>query len=158
MWDVILEKVIDSTIRAVTNIAVQRTVDYVDKKISSDDKDEDIELDLDKLFIDSIKIINDNNRILNNTDKEYIVEFIIEKFLENDSDLDEDVIEDIVKSIVFGIKIDIKIRKYLMTEFKKRPRLIKEKTSAITKTMFVLQNMVFNDYIMKNKKYISNTY
>ena len=81
-----------------------------------------------------MNIFNDDTQILNNSNDKINAGYIKTKLLDIEpsyKNVDVNFIEEIIKSIRF----EVKVRYSLLEEFKKRPQILKEKTSAITKTV-----------------------
>lgn len=140
MWDIVVEKLLDNLMRSGSNIIVSKAFDYAGKKYSefTGDNDEfpsDEEINRNVIF-DIIKLVNSDNEILNVNEDKLISGFIKTKLEEKNSfykeiDLNVKFIEDVIGCI----RYDVKCRYSLLEGLKNYPQIIKQKNSAIIKTI-----------------------
>lgn len=102
------------------------------------------------IIFDIIQLLNKDTKILNNHDDKQNAKFI-EKKLEKNNDFYKfiDINVDFVEEIIKSIRYDAKIKYNLMNEFKERPQIIKQKNSAISKTVCANCGIEINDEIKK---------
>ena len=152
MWGMLAEIVIGSAVRSGVNFIASKSFDFAEKKYSdysakkksnvsnnnasnkSVEENSDENVDVSEILFQIVKIINGDTQLLNNPNDKINAGYIKTKLLEINAaykNIDLNFIEEIIKSIRF----DVKIRYSLLEELKKRPQILKEKTSAITKTV-----------------------
>ena len=145
----IAEKVVDAAIRTVVtkgmNYVLNDSSDYIKNKYFDGQNDDDNKIMSDVIF-DVIKLINYDNKILNNYDDKIVAGFIKTKLEENNSfykeiDLNVEFIEETIK----GIRYDVKLRRDLLEGLKHYPQIIKQKNSAIIKTVCYNLDMKLDD-------------
>ena len=100
------------------------------------------------IIFDIVQIINKDTKILNNQDDKHVAKFIEKKLEKNNEfykfiDINVDFVEEIVKSI----RYDVKCKTTLLNEFKNHPQIIKQKNSAIAKTVCANCGIKINDEI-----------
>jgi len=100
------------------------------------------------IIFDIVQIINKDTKILNNENDKEVAKFIEKKLEKNNEfykfiDINVDFVEEIVKSI----RYDVKCKTTLLNEFKNHPQIIKQKNSAIAKTVCANCGIKINDEI-----------
>ena len=119
---------------------IPKAIDFAKKKYSDYKNHEENSVSEEEvtaeIIFDIIKIINNDTKILNNPDDKHNAK-IIEKKLEKDSEFYKflDINVDFVEGIIRAIRFDVNCRYSLLEELKKHPQIIKQKTSAIRKTV-----------------------
>ena len=107
----IIEKTIDGTIRAITNIGVTKVFNYLEKSFNENDFSGDDEpIRFSELIIKSIKIIDNDITILNTSDDEFIGKFIIEKLFEKNPNykyIGSEFIQKLIELVKFYIRKNI---------------------------------------------------
>lgn len=141
MWGVLAEIVIESAVKSGVNFIASKSFNFAEKKYSVyTSKKKRLEknfyenVDDSEIIFQIIKIFNDDTQILNESNDKIIAGYVKSKLLEISlayKNVDVKFIEELIKSIRF----DVKVRYSLLEELKKRPQILKEKTSAITKTV-----------------------
>lgn len=140
-----MEKNIPKAIDYASNYAVKKISDYK----NSGGKDVEREPpDNAAIIFQILEIIDKDSGILNNPNDKFAAKTIRKKFLKKNPDYAE-IDSDFIEGVIQGIRIDVNRRYSLLEEFKKRPQIIRQSTSAIWKT--ACANIGITDEILKTE-------
>ena len=133
----VAETVVRVLLTKAVNYGVETTTNYIGKNFSGDnDYDDDYDQIVGEIIFDIIKFLNYDSKILNNDDNEVAAAFVKTKLEENNSLYKEwDLNVKFIEEIIVGIRYDVKLRRSLLDGLKNYPKIIKQKNSAIMKTI-----------------------